>query len=180
MASLNKVFLMGNLTRDPELRYGGGGGGGTGGGSAICKFGLAVNRQWTSADGQKQEEVCFVDITVFGRQAETSNEYLRKGRPVFIEGRLQFDQWEDRETKQKRSKLLVVAERVQFLGGRENSEGGGGPSRAPREESSAGPSAGGGGGGSAPPSSAPSGGAPRGGRPSAPPAEGVDFDDIPF
>src|SRR5688500_1612466 len=133
MANFNKVLLMGNLTRDPELRYAGGGGGGGGGeggertgGSAICKFGLAVNRQWRDQQGNSKEEVCFVDITVFGRQGETCKEYLRKGRAAFIEGRLQFDTWDDRESGQKRSKLYVVAERVQFLGGREGGGAGGG------------------------------------------------------
>ena len=116
MAALNKVFLIGNLTRDPEVRYGGAGG-------AIGKFGVAVNRQWKDASGQPQEETTFVDITVFGRQAETCKDYLRKGRPVFIEGRLNFSSWEDRETHQKRSKLEVVAERVQFLGSGQGGQG---------------------------------------------------------
>jgi single-strand DNA-binding protein len=153
MANYNRVLLMGNLTRDPEIRYssgggGGGGGGREGGGSAICKFGLAVNRTWKNQAGEKQEETCFVDITVFGRTAENCNEYLRKGRPVFIEGRLEFSQWEDRESGQKRSKLAVVAENVQFLGSRDGGGGGGGPRRedsAPRsgrdEAPSSGPSA---------------------------------------
>jgi len=123
VANYNKVLLMGNLTRDPELRYSGGGTGGT----AICKFGLATNRQWRNAQsGEMQEETCFVDIVVFGRQAETCNEYLSKGRPVFIEGRLSFSTWEDRESGAKRSKLEVVAERVQFLGARGDTGGGGG------------------------------------------------------
>lgn len=127
MANYNRVLLMGNLTRDPEIRYSsGGGGGGSGGGSAICKFGLAVNRTWKNQSGEKQEETCFVDITVFGRTAENCNEYLSKGRPVFIEGRLEFSQWEDRESGQKRSKLAVVAENVQFLGSRDGGGGGGG------------------------------------------------------
>src|SRR6185295_19769801 len=123
MANFNKVLLMGNLTRDPEIRYPSGGGPGSGGGGregggsgAICKFGLAVNRQWRNQAGEKQEETCCVDIVVFGRQAETCNEYLRKGRAAFIEGRLHFDSWDDRETGKKRNKLEVVAENVQFLG----------------------------------------------------------------
>ncbi len=118
MPNFNKVLLMGNLTRDPELRYAGGGTGGT----PICKFGLAVNRQWRTQSGEAQEETCFVDLVVFGRQGETCNEYLSKGRPVFVEGRLSFSSWEDRETGAKRSKLEVVAERVQFLGGRNDGE----------------------------------------------------------
>jgi single-strand DNA-binding protein len=108
MASLNKVLLIGNLTRDPELKY-------TPGGSAVADFGLAVNRNWTGQDGQKHEETTFVDITVWGRQAEIASEYLSKGRPIFLEGRLQLDQWQDKEG-QKRSKMRVVAERIQFLG----------------------------------------------------------------
>ena len=109
MASYNKVLLMGNLTRDPEVRY-------TPKGTAVAALGLAVNRVWTAESGEKKEEVTFVDVEVWGRQAETAGEYLSKGRPVFIEGRLRLDAWDDKETGQKRSKLKVVAERVQFLG----------------------------------------------------------------
>ena len=112
MPSLNRVFLIGNLTRDVELKY-------TQSGLAIAEFGLAVNRK--SKDGK--EEVLFADITVFARQAETCSEYLAKGRPVFIEGRLKLDQWNDKETGQKRSKLGVIAERVQFLGGKDDNAG---------------------------------------------------------
>ncbi len=115
MASLNKVLLMGNLTRDPELRF-------TSNGSALTKFGLAVNRKYKSGEEWK-EEVCFVDITVWGKQAENCAEYLSKGRPVFIEGRLQFSSWET-DDGQKRNKLEVVANTVQFLG---RSEGTGKP-----------------------------------------------------
>jgi len=136
MANYNRVLLMGNLTRDPEIRYSAAGGGREGG-SAICKFGLAVNRTWKNQAGEKQEETCFVDITVFGRTAENCNEYLRKGRPVFVEGRLEFSQWEDRESGQKRSKLAVVAENVQFLGSRDCAGGGGGGGGGPRREDSA-------------------------------------------
>ncbi len=109
MASYNKVLLMGNLTRDPEVRY-------TPKGTAIANLGLAVNRTYTTDSGEQKEEVTFVDIEVWGRQAETSGQYLAKGRPVFIEGRLRLDSWEDKETGQKRNKMKVVAERVQFLG----------------------------------------------------------------
>ena len=112
MASFNKVLLMGNLTRDPELRF-------TSNGSALTKFGLAVNRKYKAGEEWK-EEVCFVDITVWGKQAENCAEYLSKGRPVFIEGRLQFSTWET-DDGQKRNKLEVVANTVQFLG-----QGGGG------------------------------------------------------
>jgi single-strand DNA-binding protein len=116
MASINRVFLMGNLTRDPELRY-------TPGGSAVTEIGLAVNRRYKAQSGEMQEETTFVDITVWGRQAENVNQYLSKGRPVFVEGRLQLDSWETQDG-QKRSKLKVVADNVQFLGSR--SDGGGG------------------------------------------------------
>ena len=118
MANYNKVLLMGNLTRDPELRY-------TPGGSAVCELGLAVNRQWRNQAGEMQEDTTFVDVTVWGKQAETVNQYLSKGRPIFIEGRLQLDTWETQEG-QKRSKIKVVAERFQFLGSRPDSGGGGG------------------------------------------------------
>jgi single-strand DNA-binding protein len=107
MASLNKVFLMGNLTRDPEVRY-------TPGGAAVCELGLAVNRRYTS-NNQEHEEVCFIDVVVWGKQAESSGRYLEKGAPVLIEGRLQLDQWQDKNSGANRSKLRVVAERVQFL-----------------------------------------------------------------
>ena len=109
MASLNKVFLIGNVTRDPEIRY-------TPGGSAICTLGLATNRKFTTSSGEEREEVCFVDIDVWGKQAENCHANLRKGAPIFVEGRLKFDQWDDRDTGRKRSRLLVTAERVQFLG----------------------------------------------------------------
>ena len=109
MANFNKVILMGNLTRDPELRY-------TPKGMAIAKLGLAVNRVWTTETGEKKEEVTFVDVDVFGRTAENIGQYMRKGRPILIEGRLRLDQWDDKQTGQKRSKLGVVAETVQFLG----------------------------------------------------------------
>ena len=109
MASLNKVFLIGNITRDPEIRY-------TPGGSALCVLGLAVNRKFTTSKGEERDETCFLDLEVWGKQAESCHNYLRKGAPVFTEGRLRFDQWEDRETGRKRNRILVVAERVQFLG----------------------------------------------------------------
>lgn len=116
MASFNKVILMGNVTRDPEVRY-------TSGGSAVTEIGIAVNRYWTDRNtNERKEETTFVDVTLWGRTAEIAGEYLGKGRPVMIEGRLQLDQWEDKETGQKRSKLRVVGESMQLLGGR--SEGG--------------------------------------------------------
>ncbi len=109
MASFNKVILVGNLTRDPELRY-------TPKGTAIAKVGLAVNRVWTNEAGEKKEEVTFVDVDVFGRTAENVGKYMRKGRPILIEGRLRLDQWDDKATGKKMQKLGVVAETVQFLG----------------------------------------------------------------
>ena len=109
MASLNKVFLMGNLTRDPELRY-------TPGGLAVASFGIAVNRAWTAKTGEQKDEVCYVDINIFGRRAEVVGEYFSKGSPIFIEGRLQFSQWETKEG-QKRNTLRVIAENFQFIGG---------------------------------------------------------------
>ena len=119
MANLNKVLLMGNLTRDPEVRY-------TPKGTAVTELGIAVNRIYTGENGEKREEVTFVDVTVWGRTAENVGEYLRKGRPVFIEGRLQLDSWEDKQSGQKRNKLKVVADNVQFLGSRGSGGGGGG------------------------------------------------------
>ena len=124
MASFNKVILMGNLTRDPELRY-------TSKGTAIAKIGLAVNRVWTNEAGEKKEEVTFVDVDIFGRTAENVGQYMRKGRPMLVEGRLKLDQWDDKQTGQKKSKLGVVAETVQFLGSAPGG-GEGGASAAPR------------------------------------------------
>jgi single-strand DNA-binding protein len=107
MASLNKVFLLGNLTREPELRY-------TPGGAAVCEFGIAVNRRFTS-NNQEKEEVCFVDIVVWGKQAESCGRFLEKGSTALLEGRLQLDQWQDKDSGGKRSRLRVVADRVQFM-----------------------------------------------------------------
>jgi single-strand DNA-binding protein len=109
MASFNKVILIGNLTRDPELRY-------TPKGTAIAKVSLAVNRTWKDEAGEKREEVTFVEVDAFGRTAENIGQYLRKGRPCLIEGRLKLDQWDDKTTGQKRSRLGVVCETCQFLG----------------------------------------------------------------
>ena len=108
MASLNKVLLMGNLTRNPEIRY-------TPGGSAVCEFGMAINRRFMQANGQEKDETCFVDITVWGKQAESSSRFLQKGSSVFVEGRLVYDQWTEKDTGNKRSRLRIYAERVQFL-----------------------------------------------------------------
>lgn len=119
MPSLNKVFLAGNLTRDPELRY-------TPGGTAVAQFSVAINRRYRDGSGQMQEEATFVDIETWGRQAESSSEYLSKGSPVLIEGRLKLDQWQSKATGERRSKLRVVGERVQFIGPR---RGGGRPAQ---------------------------------------------------
>jgi single-strand DNA-binding protein len=108
MASFNKVIIAGNLTRDPELRY-------TPKGTAVAKIGLAVNRTWTGEDGQKKEEVNFIDVEAWGRQAEVIGQYMKKGRPLLIEGRLKLDTWEDKNTKQKVSKLKVVLESFSFI-----------------------------------------------------------------
>jgi len=108
MANLNKVFLIGNLTRDPELRY-------TPNGMAVAEFGMAINRRWKGQDGERRDEVCFVDVQAWGRQAELISEYCRKGRSLFVEGRLTYDSWEGKDG-QKRSRLRVTAENFQFLG----------------------------------------------------------------
>ena len=108
MPSFNKVLLMGNLTRDPQTRF-------TSGGSGLCQFGMAINRRYTTASGEDREDTCFVDIDVWGKQGESCQSYLHKGSAVFVEGRLRFDQWEDRDSGQRRSRLTVTGERVQFL-----------------------------------------------------------------
>jgi single-strand DNA-binding protein len=108
MASFNKVILAGNLTRDPELRY-------TPKGLAIAKIGLAVNRTWKNEAGETKEEVTFVDVDSFGRQAEVVAQYFRKGKPILLEGRLKLDQWDDKQTGQKRSRLGVVMEGFSFI-----------------------------------------------------------------
>ncbi|HWL54619.1 MAG TPA: single-stranded DNA-binding protein [Chthoniobacteraceae bacterium] len=165
MANLNKVMLIGNLTRDPDVRY-------TPKGTAVAELGLAVNRRYT-VDGEKREETTFVDITLWGRTAELAGQYLRKGRSIYIEGRLQFDTWDDKQTGQKRSKLRVIGDEMQFLGGRDGESGG-----APR----------GGGGGEEyePRSEAPRYSQRPQGRPTPPPKPpadpdlDVEDDDIPF
>jgi len=118
MASFNKVILLGNLTRDPEVRY-------TPKGSAVCDLGIAINRSYTLDSGEKREEVTYVDVVLWSRLAEIAGEYLKKGRPVFIEGRLQLDTWDDKQSGQKRSKLRVIGETMQLLGGRPPGTGGG-------------------------------------------------------
>lgn len=125
MANLNRVLLIGNLTRDPELRH-------TPKGTAVAEIGLAVNRVIPADDGgERREEVTFVDVTVWGRQAEVAQQYLTKGRGVFIEGRLQLDTWDDKQSGQKRSKLRVVCENLQLLSDRGGNGAGQEESRRP-------------------------------------------------
>ena len=155
MANLNKVMLIGNLTRDPELRV-------TPKGTAICQFSLAVNRKFKDESGGEREEVTYVDIEAWSKQGETIAKYCTKGRPLFVEGRPRLDQWEDKTTKEKRSRMKVVLENFQFLGGGQ------------RDGAAAG---GEGGEGSAPRSYAPRSTTPR---PAAPaPQENLD-EDVPF
>ena len=127
MPNLNKVMLMGNLTRDPEVKY-------TPKGTAIAEFGMAINRNYTTESGEKREEVTFVDVELWSRLAELAGEYLKKGRPVYIEGRLRLDTWDDKQTGQKRSRMRVVGEVMQFLGGRDDSGGGAPRSQGPDDE----------------------------------------------
>ena len=115
-ANLNKVLLIGNLTRDPDLKY-------LSSGVPVAGFGLAVNRTYIDSNGEKQEDPCFMDVTCWNRLAEVSAEYLKKGKPVFIEGRLQYRSWET-EDGGKRSKLEVVAQNIQFLGGGSKADSG--------------------------------------------------------
>src|SRR5678815_5738515 len=152
MASYNKVILLGNLTRDPQVKY-------TPSGTALAELGLAVNRYWFDKQtNSRREETTFVDVTLWGREAEVAGEYLAKGRPVLIEGRLQLDTWDDKQTGQKRSKLRVVGETMQMLG----SPRGGGAANGGDEGDRAG----------------------RAGKPVAPPksaaAAEADEDEIPF
>jgi single-strand DNA-binding protein len=150
MASLNKVMLLGNLTRDPELRH-------TPKGSAVADLGVALNRRVADGNGGWRDETTFVDVTVWGASAENANKYLSKGRGVFIEGRLQMDTWDDKTTGQKRSKLKVVADNLQFL---PDGKGGAGRSAQPKD------------------SSEPSGG--QQGGSAAPEGDYQEEDDIPF
>jgi len=155
MPSLNKVMLMGNLTRDPELRV-------TPKGTPICQFSLAINRQFKMESGESREEVIYVDIEAWGKQGETIAKYLTKGRPVYVEGRLRLDQWEDKNTKEKRSRMKVVLENFQFLG---DSRAGGGGSPSGDSEPSASPER------HAPPT--------RSGNSKPPATENLD-EDVPF
>ncbi len=177
MGALNKVMLIGNLTREPEIRY-------TPKGSAVCDLGLAVNRRYTTESGERQEEVTFLDVVLWSKQAELAGQYLHKGSPVFIEGRLQMDTWEDKASGQKRSKIKIVCENMQFIdskggaarggGGEHDEEGGGGSARPPARPAQQRPAA-----ASARP--------PQRAQPAAadefsdgPITEGMEEDDIPF
>ena len=153
MANLNKVMLIGNLTRDPELRV-------TPKGTAICQFSLAVNRKFRDESGADREEVTYVDIEAWGKSGENIAKYCTKGRPLFVEGRLRLDQWEDKTTKEKRSRMKVVCDNFQFLG---SGRGDGGAA------------AGGGGEGGAAPRSA-----PKPAAPTAPAAQENLDEDVPF
>jgi single-strand DNA-binding protein len=153
MANFNKVILIGNLTRDPELRY-------TPKGTAIAEISLAINRKWKSESGEAKEEVTFVEVATYGRTAEVIAQYLKKGRPIMIEGRLKLDQWDDKTTGAKRSKLRVVCESFEFLDGGNRGPEGAAPA-APRAARPAAPAA----------------------APAAEPVEGdgpPESDDVPF
>ncbi|MFN7742245.1 MAG: single-stranded DNA-binding protein [Phycisphaerales bacterium] len=155
MANYNKVMLMGNLTRDPEVRY-------SSNNNAICKIGLAVNRRYTLADGTKKEEVTFVDCDAFGKTGEAIGKYLSKGKPIFIEGHLKLDEWQDKQTNEKRTKLKVVIDTFQFI------------------DSKGGPGGGGGGGDDGYQESAPPAGRVVTRGPAQPQAQSMSEDDIPF
>ncbi len=153
MASVNKVILIGNVTRDPEVKF-------TPKGSAVTDLGLAVNRVYT-VEGEKREETTFVDVELWGRLAEIAGEYAKKGKSIYIEGRLRIDTWDDKQSGQKRSKLRVVGENLQLLGGRssDSSSRGGDYDSGPAPERSSRP-------------------APQ--RSSQPPPPAAEDDDIPF
>lgn len=119
MPNLNKVMLMGNLTRDPQLSY-------LPSQTAVCEISIAINRRWMGQDGQQKEEVTFVECSMFGKRGEVLAKYLKKGQPIYVEGRLKLDQWEAQDGT-KRSKLRVIVENFEFIGGRQGGgEGGGG------------------------------------------------------
>lgn len=121
MASFNRVILAGNLTRDPQLSY-------TPSNTPVCEFGIATNRKWRDREGNQKEEVCFVDLSAYGRTAETINQYMKKGRPILVEGRLRYHQWTSKEG-QKRSKLDVLVETFSFIDGGSGGGGGAGGAR---------------------------------------------------
>jgi single-strand DNA-binding protein len=145
MANFNKVILLGNLTRDVELRF-------TQGGLAVAKLGMAVNRKAKGQDGEMRETTCFVDMTAFGKTAEVLEKYVKKGSQLFVEGRLEYSTWEAKDGGGKRSKLEVIIENFQFVGGRSDGQQSGSRSGGNREASAGAEGA----------------------------AEAADFDDIPF
>jgi len=171
MASFNKVILLGNLTRDPQMRY-------LPSQTAVTDFGLACNRKYKTQSGEQREEVLFVDCSAFGRTAEIINQFCTKGKPLFVEGHLKLDEWEDKNGGGKRSKIKVMVDNVQLLGGRDGGPGGGG--------------GGGGGGGMShgdqegppddapPPRQAPQRGGGSGGKPPVSEEQQFKDDDIPF
>ena len=183
MPNLNKVMLMGNLTRDPELRY-------LPSNMAVVNIGLAINRRWKNQQGESQEDTTFVDCEAFGRTAEVINQYLKKGRPIYIEGRLKLDQWQDRDGN-NRSRMKVVVESFEFIDSRGGEGGGGGGDRGgstgggrsndraadSRRPASTGGGPGGGSGGN---TGGRSGGDDYDSAPSGDPHQPVDEDDIPF
>jgi single-strand DNA-binding protein len=162
MPNLNKVLIMGNLTRDPEIKY-------TPKGTAVADISLAINRVYSTDQGERREETTYVDVELWGRQAEIAGEYLRKGRPVFIEGRLKLDTWDDKQTGQKRSKMRVVGEALQLLGAREGGNGGGGAGDGGETSVNS-------------PRQSPRGAARSGGMPAKPvdPDLDVEGDEVPF
>ena len=159
MPNLNKVMIMGNLTRDPEVKY-------TPKGTAVADLALVINRVYSTDAGEKREETTYVDVELWGRQAEIAGEYLRKGRPVYIEGRLKLDTWDDKQTGQKRSKMRVVGEALQLLGSREGGGGGADGEDGPRQAQR-------------PPQRSSSAPASQARRPADPDLD-VEGDDIPF
>ena len=165
MPNLNRVMLMGNLTRDPEIKY-------TPKGTAIANFGIAINRVFTPEGGEKREEVTFIDLEAWGRTAEVIGEYFKKGKPIYVEGRLKLDQWDDKTTGKKMSKLRVVVESFEFLGSREGGPGGGGGGGEEGGSQSAAPRS------SAPPQQRRAPSSPP--RPPADPDLDVQADDVPF
>ncbi|HRQ87243.1 MAG TPA: single-stranded DNA-binding protein [Bacteroidia bacterium] len=170
MPNLNKVQLMGNITRDPEVRY-------TPKGTAVTDISLAINRSFSGDDGERREETTFVEITFWGRQAEVIGEYMRKGRPLYVEGRLQLDTWEDKTSGQQRSRLKVVGENFQFLGSRDDGGGSRGGGSAPQQDGGHEPR---GGYQSAPSRSAAPASPPQQQSPSYGEGPIEDDDDIPF
>ena len=158
MASFNKVIIAGNLTRDPEMRY-------TPKGTAVARFGIACNRKWKTETGEMKEEVTFVDIDAFGRQAEVISQYMKKGRPLLVEGRLKLDEWEDKNTHQKVSKLRVVLESFSFIDSNRGESAM--PTDAQRTRTGAAPAAA-------------ATAAPAAAEPAAPEAPAPEEDDVPF